>query len=121
MRCEPWSNKWWGSRDGFGFHLMSETLVLVNAFQKAPMRMPELDFVEEEHLGQDAEIQVWFQGATSCGIRLHDVCSARAVSHWKSLWFARTVRRRLRRGACEVMQLTSRYDADATALVQSFL
>ena len=49
------------------------------------------------------------------------VCLARAVGHWKSLWCARTVRRRLRRDACQVMQLTSRPDADATALVQSLL
>ena len=49
------------------------------------------------------------------------LCTFRAVRHWIRLWYNRTVRKRLKKDACEVMQLTGWLPEDVTALVQSFL
>ena len=54
-------------------------------------------------------------------MNLSFLCAFRAVRPWISLWYNRTVRKRLKKDAWEVMQLTGRAHEDVTALVQSFL
>ena len=58
-------------------------------------------------------------GATE--LHLSFLCAFRAVRPWIILWYNRTVRKRLKKDACEVMQLAGRGHEDVTALVQSFL
>ena len=57
----------------------------------------------------------------SVHVKLRWLCTFRAVRHWISMWYNRTVRKRLEKDACEVMRLTGRDHEDVVALVQSFL
>ena len=54
-------------------------------------------------------------------VALRSLCTVRALRHWGRLWFARTVRRRWRRDACQVMQRSCGAGEDVTQLVVSFL
>ena len=54
-------------------------------------------------------------------VNLSFLCAFRAVRPWIILWYNRTVRKRLKKDACEVMQLTGRAHEHVTALVHSFL
>ena len=54
-------------------------------------------------------------------VNLTFLCAFRAVRHWTSLWSDSTVRKRLKKDACEVMQLTGSAHEHVTAQVHSFL
>ena len=54
-------------------------------------------------------------------VNLSFLCAFRAVRPWISLWYNRTVRKRLKKDACEVMQLTGSAHEHVTAQVHSFL
>ena len=71
----------------------------------------------------DAHCRKWGRGVQleALVVNLTFLCVFRAVRHWTSLWSDSTVRKRLKKDACEVMQLTGLAYEDVTALVQSFL
>ena len=54
-------------------------------------------------------------------VNLRNLCAFRALRPWLSLWYNSTVGKRLKKDACEVMQLIGRAHEDVTALVPSFL
>ena len=54
-------------------------------------------------------------------VNLSFLYAFRAVRLGISLWYNRTVRKRLKKDACEVMELTARAQEDVTSLVLSFL
>ena len=75
------------------------------------------DQVHDVHWGK------WGRGVQleAVVVNLSFLCAFRAVRHWISHWYNRTVRKRLKMDACEVMQLTGRAHEHVPALVQSFL
>ena len=54
-------------------------------------------------------------------VNLCFLCAFRAVRHCASLLYDSTVRKKLKKDACEVMQLSGRVHEHVTALVPSFL
>ena len=75
------------------------------------------DQVHDVHWGK------WGRGVQlqAVVVNLSFLCAFRAVRHCTSLWYDSTVRKRLKKDACEVMQLTGRAHEHVTALVHSFL
>ena len=75
------------------------------------------DQVHDVHWGK------WGQGVQlqAVVVMLSFLCAFRAVRPWISLWYNRTVRKRLKKDACEVKQLTGRGHEHVTALVLPFL
>ena len=54
-------------------------------------------------------------------VNLSFLCAFRVVKPWLSLWYNRTVGKRLKKDACEGIQLIGRAQEHVTALVPSFL
>ena len=54
-------------------------------------------------------------------VHLCFLCAFCTVRPWISLWYNCTVSKRLKKHACEVMQLSGRVHEHVTALVPSFL
>ena len=75
------------------------------------------DQVHDVHWGK------WGRGVQlqAVVVNLSFLCAFRAVRHCASLWYDSTVSKRLKKDACEVMQLTGRAHEHVTVLVQSFL
>ena len=100
-----------------------------------PARTGEVLDLHELHLGPHAEVLMrmnvfyeFLMDSKSVKDQVHDVvvnlcflCAFRAVRPWISLWYYRTVRKRLKKDACEVMQLTGSAHEHVTAQVHSFL
>ena len=119
--------------DRFGFRVDGDTEVVMNEEDCAPMRIARVVMAYQLHCGPEARIRVAFDMEkpfedlknlrnNECEVvALRSLCTVRALRHWCGLWFARTVRRRWRRDACQVMQRSCGAGEDVTQLVVSFL